>query len=144
MSIGTNIWSGQYVQSFNSEAVSWGALSKYLYSIHSRYKWIPLALPIGLLAPLPPYFLARRFPNSPLKFHLWNIPIVAWHIGGLSTGITSSRLSFFIVAFFSQFWLRKYRGSWFLKYNYVLAAGLEGGTQVMVFLLTFIFQGELS
>ena len=29
---GTNVWSGQQVQSFNSAAISWGALAKPLYA----------------------------------------------------------------------------------------------------------------
>jgi len=132
------------VQGFNTQSISWGALSQYLYTINNRYHWIPLALPFGLLAPIPPYLLHRAFPNSPLKFQHWNIPIIVVHIGMLAGGINSSALSFFILAFWSQFWLRKYRPQWFLKYNYVLAAGLDGGTQVVVFLLTFVVLGEFS
>lgn len=35
----------------------------------------------------------------------------------------------------------RYKPEWFLKYNYVLCAGLEGGTQVIIFILTFAFLG---
>jgi hypothetical protein len=34
---GTNIWSGQQVQSFNSAAIAWGALGKPLYATGTRY-----------------------------------------------------------------------------------------------------------
>ena len=38
---GSNVWSGQQVQSFNSQAVSWGALAKYFYGPGSPYQIIP-------------------------------------------------------------------------------------------------------
>ena len=38
---GSNVWSGQQVQSFNSQAVSWGALAKYFYGPGSTYQIIP-------------------------------------------------------------------------------------------------------
>lgn len=38
---GSNIWSGQQVQSFNSQAVSWGALAKEFYGHGSPYAIIP-------------------------------------------------------------------------------------------------------
>jgi hypothetical protein len=34
---GSNVWSGQQVQSFNSDAIAWGALGKTLYASGTRY-----------------------------------------------------------------------------------------------------------
>ena len=34
---GTNVWSGANIQSFNSNAVTWGGLSRELYSPSGRY-----------------------------------------------------------------------------------------------------------
>jgi hypothetical protein len=34
---GSNVWSGQQVQSFNSDAIAWGALGKPLYAPGTRY-----------------------------------------------------------------------------------------------------------
>jgi hypothetical protein len=62
-----------------------------------------------------------------------------------------------LIALFSQYYLRVYRATWFrkvslsepspslgrahlplsLQYNYLLSAGLDGGTQFMVFVATF-------
>ena len=50
-------------------------------------------------------------------------------------------MTFFAVAFWSQFWLRRYKAEWFLKFNYVLCAGLDGGTQVVIFIMSFVFFG---
>ncbi|KAK8080512.1 OPT oligopeptide transporter protein-domain-containing protein [Apiospora hydei] len=160
---GTHIWSGAHLQSFNTQAVTWvskslratsmhfsvsfadimiltqGGLSKYMYSWGSTYQWVPLGLVLGFAAPLPLYFAHRHMPNYGLD--KVNLPIIAWHIGYLVSGINSSILSYFLIAFWSQFYLRRYKPEWFLKYNYVLCAGLEGGTQVIIFILTFAVLG---
>ncbi|KAK7464158.1 hypothetical protein VKT23_006324 [Stygiomarasmius scandens] len=34
---GTNVWSGQQVQSYNSGAIAWGALGKPLYAPGTQY-----------------------------------------------------------------------------------------------------------
>jgi OPT family oligopeptide transporter len=138
---GTNIWSGAQIQSFNTQAVSWGGLAKQMYSVGTgRYQWVPLAFLIGFIAPLPFYFAHRLWPK--LGFNYWNVAIIVWHLGYLCTGINSSLTSVFILAFWSQLYLRKYKPEWFLKYNYVLCAGLDGGTQVIVFILSFAVFGS--
>ena len=125
---GTHIWSGANLQSFNTQAVSWvsqsrvscslalsnadhaglfqGGLAKYMYSWGSTYQWVPLALALGFVAPLPIYFGHRMWPK--LGLDKINVPIIAGHIGLLCVGINSSVLVFFMVAFWSQFYLRRY------------------------------------
>jgi OPT oligopeptide transporter protein len=59
----------------------------------------------------------------------------------MSSGINSAVLAFFVVGFYSQFYLRKYRPRWFKDYNYILSAAMDGGTQVLQFILTFSLFG---
>ncbi|KAJ7261692.1 hypothetical protein C8J57DRAFT_1071895, partial [Mycena rebaudengoi] len=66
-------------------------------------------------------------------------------------GINTSVFSTFLLAVFSQYYLRRYRPRWFRKYNFLLSAALDGGTQantfnrgrrsVMVFVFTFAVGG---
>lgn len=56
--VGTNVWSGQYVQSLNSQAVTW-SLAKQLYGLGGSYYLIPLALVIGLAPTLIQYFIQK-------------------------------------------------------------------------------------
>jgi len=134
---GSNIWSGQQVQSFNSQAVAWGALAKHLYSPGSVYFIIPIAIVIGLFVPLPFYFAHRFFPRY--GFDKFVSPITCWCLGNLSVGINSSIFTTMLVAIFSQFYLRRYCSSWFRKYNYLMSAGLDGGTQCESFSHFFLY-----
>jgi hypothetical protein len=57
-------------------------------------------------------------------------------LGYLSVGINTSVFTTFLLAVFSQFYLRRYRPRWFRKYNFLLSAALDGGTQVCTHLLS--------
>ncbi|KAI6039134.1 OPT oligopeptide transporter protein-domain-containing protein [Pisolithus marmoratus] len=127
---GSNVWSGQQVQQYNSQAIAWGGLSNELFSISSRYHWVPLSYVIGLFVPIPFWLVHRYWPK--LRADFMYTPLVCGFIGTLAAGINASALSFLIVGFTSQWWLH---------HNYIVAAALDGGTQVMVFILSFAVFG---
>ncbi|KHJ32003.1 putative proton-coupled oligopeptide transporter of the plasma membrane [Erysiphe necator] len=136
---GTNVWSGHAVQSFNSNAIAFGALSKYLFGAGRRYQFVIFALPLGCLIPLPFYFLHKRYPKLGLNYLV--TPVICWFLGDLTGGINSSTFMFYSIGFFVQLYIRPRYPKWFMKYNYVLAAAISGGTEFMVFLSTFALQG---
>ncbi|KAJ7132712.1 peptide transporter MTD1 [Mycena filopes] len=136
---GSNIWSGQQVQSFNADAVSWGALGNILYAPSGRYGIVPFSILIGLIVPVPFWIAHRFFPKLGANHVV--TPILCWTLGYLSVGINTSVFTTFLLAVFSQFYLRRYRPGWFRKYNFLLSAALDGGTQVMVFVFTFAVGG---
>lgn len=63
---GTNIWSGQQVQSFNSQAITWGALATKMYGPGTPYFIIPMSIVIGLFVPVPFWIGHKFFPNAKL------------------------------------------------------------------------------
>ncbi|SCV67185.1 BQ2448_5831 [Microbotryum intermedium] len=132
---GTSAWSGQQVQGVNSAAIT----CKEMYSSDRPYFLIPMSIIIGLFVPIPFYILHKLFPR--LRFDMFVTPVWAWCLGNLSVGINSSVFTTFCLAMFSQYYLRKYKPTWFRKYNYLLSAALDGGTQLMVFVATFAVQG---
>jgi hypothetical protein len=58
-----------------------------------------------------------------------------------SAGVNSSLTSSILVGLASQFWLRRYHPGWYRKYNYILGGALDGGAQVMIFVLSFAVFG---
>ncbi|KAI5475579.1 hypothetical protein MNV49_001135 [Pseudohyphozyma bogoriensis] len=136
---GSNIWSGQQVQSYNSQAVAWGALGSSMFGPGTPYFIIPIAIVIGLFVPVPFWIAHKFFPK--MHFNAVVTPIMCWCLGYLSVGINSSVFTTMLMALFSQFYLRRYRSTWFRKYNFLLSAGLDGGTQFMSFIATFALFG---
>jgi hypothetical protein len=61
----------------------------------------------------------------------------SWMSAGVNSTITSS----IIVGLVSQLWLRRYHPGWYKKYNYILGGALDGGAQVMIFVLSFAVFG---
>ena len=142
---GTNLWSGQGPQKYNSQAIAWGGLGHDLFASGKRYQWVAWAYLIGLFVPIPFWLIHRRWPKLKVNYlytpiiwyvsiscfswnHLkdWNVKY-GWHcsyyVGWLSQGINSMILSYFSIALFSQWYLRTRYPRWFRKYNYILAAG---------------------
>ncbi|KAF8120134.1 OPT oligopeptide transporter protein-domain-containing protein [Boletus edulis] len=138
---GTNMWSGAQPQAYNSQAIAWGGLSHELFSAGMRYQWVPWSYLVGLAAPVPFWLVHRYWPK--LRADYLYIPVICQLIGWLSGGITSMVLSFFAVALASQWWIRTRHPRWFQKYNYPssVRVSLDGGTQVMVFILSFAVNG---
>ncbi|KAF2428075.1 OPT superfamily oligopeptide transporter [Tothia fuscella] len=138
---GSNVWSGQYVQSQNTVAIAWGGFAKDLFSAGKKYQWVPFGFLIGFVAPVPLWLLHKVPALKFLKLHYWNTAIIGAMLGALSTGSHSAYLMYFVTGFFTQFYMRRYRHKWFMKYNYILCAGLDGGTNVIAFILTFAVFG---
>jgi len=127
----------------SSQAIAWGALARELFVAGARYQWITMAFLLGFLVPLPQYALYRFAPNNKYSkaLQMVNAPILCWYLGYLCVGINSSVMIYFIIAFVTQFWVRRYHADWYMKYNYILSAGLDGGTQICVFILSFAVFG---
>ncbi|VDC00489.1 unnamed protein product [Peniophora sp. CBMAI 1063] len=136
---GTNIWSGQQPQQYNSQAIAWGGLAHELFASGQRYQWVAWAYVIGLFVPVPFWVAYKFWPR--LRTDYLYTPVICYYIGWLCVGINSSILSYFAIAWTSQWYLRTRYPRWFAKYNYILGAALDGGTQVMVFILSFAVQG---
>ncbi|KAI0306821.1 OPT oligopeptide transporter protein-domain-containing protein [Multifurca ochricompacta] len=136
---GTNIWSGQQPQQYNSQSIAWGGLPHELFATGKRYQWVSWAYALGLLVPIPFWLLHQYYPK--LRADYMYTPIIVWFIGVLAAGINTPVTMYVLMAWFSQWYMRTRHPKWFAKYNYILGAGLDGGTQVMVFILSFAVQG---
>jgi hypothetical protein len=138
---GTTTWSGQAIQTFNSQAIAWGGFVGPLFSAGARYQWVSWSFLIGFMLPVPFWLGHRYWPK--LRLDYINTAVISSFIGLLNVGINSVTMAWFLVGAFSQFYLRRYRPNWFIKYNYILSAALDGGTQVIVFILSFaVFGGS--
>ena len=78
---GTNIWSGQQPQQYNSQAIAWGGLrclffqsspskfvddhfySHQLFAVGKRYQFVSWAYLIGFMVPVPFWIMYRLWPK---------------------------------------------------------------------------------
>ncbi|KAH7872644.1 OPT oligopeptide transporter [Lentinula edodes] len=137
---GTRLWSGQNAQSFNSNAIAWGALGREMFSPGKTYYMVPVALALGALMPIPQYLLHRRFPRNKFLSN-FNTGIVMQYSCFLSVGINTSVNTSSLLGIMSQWWMRTKHPRWFTKYNYIISGALDGGTQVISFILNLAVFG---
>lgn len=136
---GTRVWSGQQIQSFNANAVLWGALGKEIYGPNGPYFIVPLGIVIGLALPLIPWYLYRKFGWTWLPYV--NTAVLAYNIGDLAGGTNGYINTWMAIGLTSHFYIRKYRAGWFRKYNYLFGAAIDGGAQIFVFIFSFALAG---
>ncbi|KAL2860960.1 OPT family oligopeptide transporter [Aspergillus lucknowensis] len=136
--IGNNVWSGSTVQSLNSQAITW-SLAKDVYGVHGRYIIVPLGLVIGLALPVLHWGLIKVFPR--IKKWPLNTVIITSYAGQIYFGNTSWIGSSIVVGIFSQVWLRRRLPRIYNEYNYLIGAALDGGAQLIIFILSFAVLG---
>lgn len=139
---GTNIWSGAITQQFNAQAVTFGGFPHELFSVGSKYQWVPLVMFIGFFVPIPFWYAHRRWPRMGLEH--FNTPVILFYLCYLNLGINSSVMSYFAAGFTAQWFVRRRYPNLFVKYNYLVSAALDGGTSVMVFILSFAVLGAIK
>lgn len=93
---GTNVWSGQQAQSFNSLSVVWGGLAHELCSVGGRYQAFTLIFIPGFFVPIPLWLLHKRYPH--LGLNNINTAIIILYLCWLCVGINSSLMAFFSLA----------------------------------------------
>ncbi|KAF9492268.1 oligopeptide transporter [Pleurotus eryngii] len=138
---GSNVWSGQSVQMLNSAAVAW-SLAKDLYGFKGPYWIVPMSLLLGMIPTCVQWLLWKRWRNiGPVPLDKVVLPIIYMYSAWMSVGVTSTITSSIIIGLVSQLWIRKSYPRWYNKYNYILGGALNGGAQVMVFVLSFAVFG---
>ncbi|KZV85364.1 OPT superfamily oligopeptide transporter [Exidia glandulosa HHB12029] len=146
--LGTRIWSGWVIQQYNSASVAMGALGKELFTFGNPYWLVPFAMFMGLFMPIPFWVVHKLLKRKGLE-ESWlakaaayiNTPILLLYIGYLPYSVNGQWWSCVVIGFASQWWARKYRPGWFKKYNYLTSAALDGGSQVILFILSFAVFG---
>ncbi|KAI9058031.1 OPT oligopeptide transporter [Trametes sanguinea] len=142
--LGTRIWSGWIIQGYNSSSVAMGALGKELFAFGKPYYLIAFAIFIGLLFPIPFWIVHKLAPKGSVisrGAEYIITPIVALYVGYLPYSVNGQWWSCFVIGFMSQVWARSRRPKWFKKYNYLTSAALDGGSQVILFILSFAVFG---
>ena len=125
------------------------------FTVGKPYWMVPFAIFIGFFIPIP-FWLLYRFSTKGSKIARFaeyiNTPILTLYIGYLPYSVNGqwwyvqpsrnliiyliySHRSCVLIGFASQWWARTRRPRWFKKYNYLTSAALDGGSQVILFIL---------
>ncbi|KAJ6086487.1 hypothetical protein N7467_005401 [Penicillium canescens] len=119
---------------FFNASVIWGVIGPArMFSTGQLYSPLMFFFLAGLILPIVIYFVARTFPRSPAKY--LNAPIIFGGAGLIPPATPLNYLSWGIVGFvFNKYIRDRWRG-WWMQYNYVLSAGLDVGLALCTILI---------
>ncbi|KAF0532938.1 OPT family small oligopeptide transporter [Gigaspora margarita] len=134
----TGQWTGYRSQVFNTASIIWGLIGPgRTFGSDSMYHPLLWGFPIGFLAPVPFYFLHKKFPKA--KFNLVTIPLICNGLSILPGTYTNFIITGFIAAYLSQRWAYHRYPKWWKKYNYVLSAAFDSSSQIVTMVIFFLF-----
>ncbi|KAF4552813.1 putative OPT oligopeptide transporter protein [Elsinoe fawcettii] len=129
-----------YIKTFYNASVIWGAIGpKHLFSgdavyTSTQYFWVA-----GFLAPFLVYGLARAFPRVSLIRRI-SMPVFLACMGYVPPYSAMNILSWVLVGYiFNKFLRNKYRG-WWMQYNYITSAAFDVGLALCAIFLFFCVQ----
>ena len=130
------LWSGQNAQSYNSNAIAYGALAQQMFAAGKTYYMVPAALGIGCLLPIPFWLMHKRFPNFGFNnVHTYIITQYSCYMVGSSSiltlepkvnvrnfvcqsvGVNTSVNPAMVIGIVSQWFVRKRYPRLFTKYK---------------------------
>ncbi|KAF9386482.1 hypothetical protein CPB97_003656 [Podila verticillata] len=124
---------------FFSASVIWGAVAPArMFGPSSIYNPINYFFLVGFILPIPFYYLKKKYPESWVA-HV-HIPIILGATGSMPPARPFNYTNWLAVGFIFQYYARRYRPEWHFRYTYVLAAGLDSGLAVMLFVCFLVFQ----
>ncbi|KAF9162881.1 hypothetical protein BGX21_001722 [Mortierella sp. AD011] len=111
---------------FYSASVIWGVISpNRMFGPSSAYKVVNYFFLVGLVLPIPFFYLKKAFPNTWMEnIH---IPIILGATGMMPPAKPFHYFNWLVVGFIFQYYVRRYHPDWHLRFTYVLSASLETG-----------------
>ncbi|KAI9183656.1 OPT super [Blastocladiella emersonii ATCC 22665] len=133
-----NLWTSQTLNTYYSASLIWGAVGPKRFFFESSYApviYVGLALGISLPIVLR---LCYLFVGGPIPWQLIYAPILLSPQG--PSGNQAHHFTGFVVSFIFQFFIYRYRSTWWKKYNYVLATALDVGSALSTIFITLAFE----
>jgi len=124
---------------FGTASIIWGVIGPGLqFSKGQTYYPLTFFFLIGTIAPVIPWLISRKYPNSWLKYV--NMPVIFNGTGLIPPATAINYVPWALVGFIFQYVIRRRHFSWWTKYNYVLAAALDAGVAISVLIIFFCLQ----
>ncbi|ORX68030.1 oligopeptide transporter [Linderina pennispora] len=132
-------WTCRSANTFYSASVIWGLVGPgRMFGGDSPYHTALYLFILGVLIPIPFWYLYKRYPNSIWK-HV-HIPVIMSISGSMPPMPTGTLVNWFIGAcFLVALWQKLYRVAW-QRYAFATSAGLDSGLAISGIVIFFAFQ----
>ncbi|KAL9083004.1 MAG: hypothetical protein Q9165_008700 [Trypethelium subeluteriae] len=125
-------------QVFFSASVIWGLIGpQRIFSPGQVYNALFWFFPIGLITPVIFWLAAKRWPASPMKYV--NAPLIFGGSALIPPATPLNYLSWGIVGFVFQKYIRGRHFGWWARLNYITSSGLDTGLAFSTLTVFFLF-----
>lgn len=123
---------------FFSASVIWGLLGpQRIFSPGQIYSVLLIMFPIGALMPVVFYYMAKRWKGGPWKYAM--APIILGGGGSIPPATPLNYLTWGIVGWFFNKYIRGRYPRWWNRLNYLTASGLDTGLAISTLVIFFVF-----
>ncbi|KAF9172483.1 hypothetical protein BGX21_008434 [Mortierella sp. AD011] len=138
-----DLWTGVNTQVYWGSALIYGALGpQRMFSSKGPYGFVFWGFLIGAVIPVIQLGLSKLFPKY--QWEKFNVSVffagIGYYVGGYCNGFLFSLISVFLFGFY----LFRYHKSWWSKYAFILAVGLDTGAAITGLVLFLFFSGGLG
>ncbi|KAJ7628086.1 OPT oligopeptide transporter [Mycena rosella] len=124
---------------FATASITWGGIGPArLFSPGGLYNPLLYGFLFGALAPIPFYYLARRYPLSYWRYI--NIPVFCGGVSAIPAASAYNYAAWALTGFIFNFAIRRRHFRWWMRYNYILSAALDAGVALCLVVIFFTVQ----
>ncbi|KAJ3024947.1 UNVERIFIED_CONTAM: hypothetical protein HDU68_007626 [Siphonaria sp. JEL0065] len=135
-------WNSAAYDTFLAAGAIWGAIGPArFFGPGSPYFSTLLGFVAGVVLPLIPWLLHKLQPES--FWHLINIPLIVVMPLGLGSQ-QSIYITPLIVAVGMNYYVKKYRHTWWKKYAYILSSALDSGSALAVLVIFYMTKFDVT
>ncbi|GLJ16463.1 hypothetical protein SUGI_0280290 [Cryptomeria japonica] len=135
-----NLWTCPIDNVFYTASIIWGVIGpRRMFGnlgVYEKCNWFFL---IGALAPVPVWYLSRKFPN--VKWiQLINMPVLIGATASMPPANAANYISWGTVGFIFNFIIFRRHKQWWSRNNYILSGALDAGVAFLAVLVYFALQ----
>lgn len=119
-------------------SVIWGLIGPArIFSPGQIYSGLFIFFGVGAITPVIIYFAAKKWPKSPLKYLM--APLIFGGAGAIPPASPLNYLSWGIVGFTFQYFIKKRHFGWWSRLNFLTSSGLDLGLALATLFIFFAF-----
>ncbi|KAF5532718.1 sexual differentiation process isp4 [Fusarium mexicanum] len=123
---------------FFAASVIWGLLGPArMFSPGQVYSGLFVFFIVGAITPIFIYVSAKRWPRSPVRYLM--APLIFGGAGAIPPATPLNYLSWGIVGFVFQFWIKKRHFRWWTRLNFLTSSALDLGLALATLFIFFAF-----
>ncbi|RSM04136.1 hypothetical protein CDV31_010189 [Fusarium ambrosium] len=123
---------------FFAASIIWGLLGPArMFSPGQVYSGLFAFFIVGAITPIIIYLAAKRWPRSPVRYLM--APLIFGGAGSIPPATPLNYLSWGVVGFVFQFWIKKRHFRWWTRLNFLTSSALDLGLALATLFIFFAF-----